>query len=275
MTPARTPPLAQIEITTICNYRCFYCAGRDMPQRHMPMEQFLGILDRLPADVRRVSLQGEGEPTAHNRFREMVAAVQQRGLTPYTITNASLIRDPQWFAQAFPQIGISIDTLDAELSETIGRIRLPRALKGVDRLIAAMGAERIVLHTVSFGQPLDAIRAWARAKGFGKHVVQPLQGKPDYMRSYRLKVQRREPPADLGSDASPALQCRYLERDFMRYYTLDGTELPCCFIKDATSFSSKAELRSSLAAGQVPKACTGCREVRRAVRPATVPIVAR
>jgi len=272
MMPTPDPPLAQVEITTICNYRCFYCAGRDMPQRHMPMEQFLGILDRLPPNVRQVSLQGEGEPTAHNRFREMVAAVQQRGMTPYTITNASLIRDPQWFAQAFPRIGISIDTLDAELSESIGRIKLHRALRGVDRLSAAMGAQRIVLHTVDFGQPLDAIRAWARDKSFGRHIVQPLQGKPDYMRSYRRPVRHREPPP---SAAPFALQCRYLERDFMRYYTLDGIELPCCFIKDTASFSSAAELRSSLAAGQVPEACTGCREVRRAAETSAAPVRAR
>jgi hypothetical protein len=266
MTPARTPPFAQIEITTICNYRCFYCAGRDMPQRHMPMEQFLGILEKLPPSVRQVSLQGEGEPTAHNRFRDMVAAVQQRGMTPYTITNASLIRDPQWFAQAFPVIGISIDTLDPELAESIGRIKLHRALKGVDRLIGAMGAERIVLHTVNFGQPLDAILSWAHAKGFGKHLVQPLQGKADYVRSYRYQPPPRELPARLPF----ALQCRFLEQELSSYYTLDGIELPCAFIKDATSFSSAADLRASLAEGRIPPTCAGCREIRRAAGSATV-----
>lgn len=260
MTPARSPSFAQIEITTICNYRCFYCAGRDMPQQHMPVERFLGILERLPGSVRRVSLQGEGEPTAHNRFRDMVAAVQQRGMEPYTITNASLIRDPHWFAQVFPFIGVSIDTLDPELAESIGRIKLHRALKGVERLIAAMGAQRIVLHTVDFGQPLDAIRAWAQAKGFGRHMVQPLQGKSDYRRSYKREVPRRELPAEVPY----ALQCRFLEQALMSYHTLGGTELPCPFIKDTTSFSSAAELRTSLAAGRVPKSCAGCREIRRA-----------
>lgn len=271
MTPARAPPFAQIEITTICNYRCFYCAGRDMPQRHMPMEQFLGILERLPPSVRQVSLQGEGEPTSHNRFRDMVAAVRQRGLEPYTITNASLIRDPQWFAQAFPFIGISIDTLDAELAESVGRIRLHRALKGVDRLIGAMGAQRIVLHTVNFGQPLDAIREWVRAKGFGKHVVQPLQGKADYVRSYRYKPPPRELPAELPF----ALQCKYLEGDITSYYSLDGVELPCCFIKDTASFRSAAELRASLAVGRIPPACAGCSEIRRTAGPAIVPEAVR
>ncbi|MDM4769276.1 radical SAM protein [Solimonas sp. SE-A11] len=266
MTPARAPPFAQIEITTICNYRCFYCAGRDMPQQHMPMERFLGILERLPPSVRQVSLQGEGEPTAHNRFRDLVAAVRQRGLEPYTITNASLIRDPLWFAQAFPLIGISIDTLDAQLAESIGRLKLHRALKGVDRLIAAMGARRIVLHTVDFGQPLDDIREWARAKGFGQHRVQPLQGKADYVRSYRYKP----PPRELPAEAPFALQCRYLEQAITSYYTLDGTELPCCFIKDTSSFRSSAELRADLAAGRVPASCSGCSEVRRAAEPLLV-----
>ena len=37
----------QIEITTKCNFRCFYCAGRTMPQRHMTEATMNDILARL------------------------------------------------------------------------------------------------------------------------------------------------------------------------------------------------------------------------------------
>lgn len=251
--PGRQAPFVQIEITTICNYRCFYCAGRDMPQRHMPMEQFTRILEALGDAAREVSLQGEGEPTAHPQFRDMAEAVRARGLQPYTITNASLIRDPPWFAQVFPVIGVSVDTLDADEGERIGRIRLAHALKGVQALVGTMGASRIVLHTVDYGQPLDALRQWAQAQGFRRHIVQPLQRKPDYVQSYKL-------PVDVAPDRYHG-RCRYLEQPRMDYYTIDGVRLPCCFIKDTRGFESVERLREQLASRQVPACCAGCREI--------------
>ena len=216
---SRAAPFVQIEITTICNYQCFYCAGRDMPQQHMPMARFHGILQGLGPATREVSLQGEGEPTAHPGFCDMVEAVRARGWQAYTITNASLIRDPGWFAEVFPVVGVSIDTLDAQEAERIGRIRLPHALKGLDALIGAMGAQRIILHTVDYGQPLPALREWARQKGLVHHIIQPLQSKADYVRSYRLPVQQQQ--------ARYHGRCRYLEREMVSFYNLQGRELPC------------------------------------------------
>lgn len=250
----RAAPYVQIEITTICNYRCFYCAGRDMPQQHMPFSRFLGILDGLHPNTREISLQGEGEPTAHPQFRSMVEAVIGRGLIPYTITNASLIRDPPWFAASFPEIGISIDTLDPEQAEKIGRIRLSHALQGVEKLIDTMGAKRIVLHTVDFGQPVAPVIEWARQRGFGRHIVQPLQRKDDYVRSYKLPVNR--------SAAAYHGRCRFLEHELVTYYNLDGTELPCCFIKDTQGYVSADQLKAELANGRVPANCSGCREIQ-------------
>lgn len=246
----------QIEITTVCNYRCFYCAGRDMPQRHMPMDTFLAILDRQPKTVKQVSLQGEGEPTAHPQFRAMVAAVVARGFVPYTITNASLIRDPVFFAASFPLLGVSIDSLDPAEADRIGRIKLHRALRGVEKLLETMGARRLIIHTVDCGQPIQELRQWVASTGFLQHIVQPLQGKDDYANRYPLPAK-----ADTENKAAQPATCRFLVRDISRYYALDGSELPCCFIKDTREFRSIDQLRADLAAGQNPAPCRGCAEI--------------
>lgn len=77
---------AQIEVTTICNFDCFCCAGRDMAQRHMEMPVFRRVLAQLPANTgMTVSLQGEGEPTLHPAFWDMARAVRAQGLRPRAV----------------------------------------------------------------------------------------------------------------------------------------------------------------------------------------------
>jgi MoaA/NifB/PqqE/SkfB family radical SAM enzyme len=244
--------LAQIEITTRCNYQCFYCAGRHMRQAHMSWDRFTQIMARLPQEAREVSLQGEGEPLLHPRFWDMAQAVLDRGLAPYTITNGSLI-EPKRLATVFATVGLSIDTLDPSLSEAIGRIKLHTVLENLDRLLQHMKPDRIIIHTVYFGQPLQELSAYLRERGFTRHLIQAIQPKADYASKY-------------GIDASPTLgectyRCQYLEKARMRYYTLDGLELPCCFIKNTDGFESIENLRDQLLSRSVPNCCQGCRMI--------------
>ena len=252
--------MIQIEITTHCNYECFYCAGRDMPQRHMSWTAFLGILDRVAAPRRTVNLQGEGEPTTHPRFFDMAAEVARRGLIPYAITNGSCGRHAL-IARRFPRIGISLDTLDPAEAERIGRHKLARTLANLDALLARMGAARLIIHTVDYGQPLAALRQYVRARGIETHIVQPLQQKDDYAYRYRDRL-----PIRLYR---PEHRCRYIDTPMMRYFSIDGLEMPCCFIKDTSKFVSTEHIRQSLAARAVPQSCAGCREILRPV-PAAV-----
>jgi len=241
----------QIEVTTHCNFECFYCAGRAMPQRHMPWDLFKSIIDGIPSGQHMVSLQGEGEPTTHPKFREMAEAVSARSLVPFTITNGAQI-DADWMASTFPSIGVSIDTLDAAEAERIGRHKLDRVLKNLEALDARMGPKRIRIMSVNYGQSLDAVREFVRARGY-RHSVQSLQTKPDYAHRY---------PA--AFDAPPpryTYRCRYLERPLKRYYDIEGREYPCCFIKDARLHEPIAAMQEKMAAGEIPPACTGCREV--------------
>ena len=247
------PPLdlrfVQIEVTTHCNFTCFYCAGRAMPQRHMPLALFDEILRRLPPGPVTVSLQGEGEPMLHPEFWQLVRRVRACGHRPYTITNGSALPYPELVAEAFPEIGISIDSLDVDEAERIGRTQLDRVLRNLDRLLDLMPPARVVVHTVDVGQPLGALREFVARKRL-RHVVQPLQRKEDYRASYTTAVS----PPDHGRTGA----CLHLRRPRMRYFNIDGVEMPCCFIKDVSSYRGVQALYDEFAVGRVPECCRGC-----------------
>ena len=255
-------PFVQIEVTTICNFQCFYCAGRGMPQQHMPWERFAGIIDSLGPAAQQVSLQGEGEPTSHPRFWDMVDLVRERGKRPYTITNASLI-DVERAARSFEVIGVSIDTLDKVEADRIGRYKLERVIERFEALVAAMGRSKVLVHTVDYGQDMAPLRAYLRRLRVPQQV-QPLQWKADYQRHYS-KVMPLIGWRHRGS-------CMYIEQPRMRYFDLQGVEMPCCFIKDTGKFESIEELERVFEEQAVPAACLGCQQIaapvaRRSVSP--------
>lgn len=264
---AETARFVQVEITTVCNFGCFYCAGRAMPQRHMSMPMLARILMSIPAgrpDI-TVSLQGEGEPTLHPQFWDLVAAVHARGARPYTITNASRVDVARFDAQ-LPAAGVSLDTLDAAEAERIGRYNLPKVLGNLHSLLARMGPRRLVIHTVDYGQPLGELLAFVAGLGGVQHVLQPLQRKADYVRHYPSDGSVGTQAASVHGVSFPApprpRHCDYLARPRMRFFNIDGVELPCCFIKDVPADFSATVLRDSLAAGRVPATCRGCRELQ-------------
>lgn len=204
-----------------------------------------------------VSLQGEGEPTLHPQFWDMVDAVRSKGLPTYTITNGTRV-DVAQFDAGFTSVGVSIDTVDAQEAERIGRFNLPKVLANFEALFKVMGPERVAVHTVQYGQPIDHLRAYLRSLGVRRHLVQPLQVKDDYARRYA------DQPALKLLVPAPIqhFRCGFLDTPRMRFFDIDGLEMPCCFIKDASVFVSIDDLRQKLAGRQIPPACAGCRELR-------------
>ncbi|MBI3524735.1 MAG: radical SAM protein [Betaproteobacteria bacterium] len=244
----------QIEITTVCNYRCFYCAGRDMPAQSMTLALFDSILLSLPKGRHTISLQGEGEPLAHRRFWDMLARVRDAGHLPYLITNGSLRTTPR-LAEYVHMIGVSIDTLDSHEADRIGRIRLHRVLANFEKLLAVAGPDRLIVHTVDYGQDRTALTEYLSRHKVTRHLVQPLQTKSDYRRRYPEIIVSAPMPVN------PA-PCGYLLQPRMYFFNIDGLRMPCCYIKDASRYDSEAKLLEDFASGKVPAACDGCREVR-------------
>ncbi|ACM21670.1 radical SAM domain iron-sulfur cluster-binding oxidoreductase [Geotalea daltonii FRC-32] len=245
----------QIEITTICNFDCFYCAGRNMPQRHMGLDLFNTILASLPLEPCTISLQGEGEPTLHPHFISMAKQVIEAGHIPYTITNCSCL-DASVIAEVFPQIGVSLDTLDPGEAQRLGRHDLRQVVENLDRLLQRMGPDRVILHTVNYGQQMERFTKLVESRGFSRHIVQPLQMKDDYRKRYC-----NVPVGPQGWKSAHYLGCRYLQQPLMRYFDVNGREMPCCYIKDASKFVSTDHARSVMGQGRVPDCCAGCREI--------------
>ena len=241
--------MVQIEITTRCNFDCFYCAGRLMRQGDMPFDLFERLLRTHAArygtpDV--VSLQGEGEPTLHPDFFRMAKHVLAIGAQPYTITNGSF-RHPDRFVGLFSQIGVSLDALDERSASAIGRHNLPRVIEFVQSLGPKM---RIFIHSVAHSEYTPPIAAWCRQHGY-VHVVQPLQTKADYACRYQDHVSL--------NPSVGRFSCAYLAQPTMRYYNLDGVEMPCCYIKDVSQFKGLDAMIEHQRAGTWPASCAGCR----------------
>lgn len=222
-----------------------------MKQRRMNLAKFKELLCEIPLGKHTICLQGEGEPLLHPDFWDMVALVKEAGQTPYTITNGSEI-DAERIASNFPSIGISIDTLDINEANRIGRKSLPSVLKNLDCLIERMGPSRLVVMTVDYGQPLKKLKTFLENKGIFQHIIQPLQLKEDYRKAYP----DIPPPAE-----NYTYRCRFLEHDLQRTYDIDGRAFPCCHIKNPDGYTSIEALRESLARREVPASCRGCREI--------------
>jgi MoaA/NifB/PqqE/SkfB family radical SAM enzyme len=218
----------------------------------MEWELFAEIMERQPPGHFKVSLQGEGEPITHPRFWELVELVARIGKIPYTITNCSLL-DANRAAMVFPEIGISLDTLDPGEAQRIGRYELAKVLRNLEALIESMGPDRIIVHTVDYGQPLEELRSFLGARGIGRHMIQPLQSKADYSYRYPDRL-----PAQVFAYH---YRCKYVMPPIMRYYHVDGREMPCCFIKDAAAFESTAQILADLRQRRLPASCNGCREI--------------
>lgn len=174
----------QIEITTKCNLKCFYCAGRVMKQKNMDYQLFRSIIDSLP-EKSIINMQGEGEPMSHPTFFYMVDYVKKKGNIPYMITNGTFITNgnAREIRRLFPKIGISIDTLDQKEADNIGRIHLDKTLRGLNILINLYKPKEIDIYTVNYGQ--DLIRLKEHINYFGlNHIIQPLQQKKDYKINY-------------------------------------------------------------------------------------------
>ena len=241
--------MVQIEITTRCNFDCFYCAGRLMRQGDMAYDLFSAILNSHIARYGipdTVSLQGEGEPTLHPDFFRMAELTRQMGSKPYTITNGSY-KHPEQFIGLFDQIGVSVDTLDPSIAMQIGRHNLPRVLAFATALAPRI---KILIHSVAHQDHTPAIAAWCQQHGF-VHIVQPLQTKADYSRRYMKQTSVAEPPFPFS--------CSYLTQPRMRYYNLDGIEMPCCYIKDASSYEGLDAMFQHQSQGSWAPSCVGCR----------------
>lgn len=131
------PTFLNLEPTTRCNFKCWYCIGRHMKQEDIRVEDFASVLDRFPT-LKNLALVGEGEPLMHKGFFEMAAQARARGIRVMIISNGSTLSKSnvrKLCENEIAYIGISIDSTDAA---TFARSRIDGKLeqvwRGIERL---------------------------------------------------------------------------------------------------------------------------------------------
>jgi len=132
MKPARClnwPSFAQIEITTYCNLRCSTCKeftdqfGSEAEiLKHLDFGKFKKIFERLPY-LKRVRLNGVGEPLLHPEFLEMIQFVNSKGIEIEFFSNGTMFREE--VSQELIKYGVNtiFFSIDGAERDTFERIR--------------------------------------------------------------------------------------------------------------------------------------------------------
>ena len=225
-----------------------------MPQKDMPMELAERIIRDHVYPGTHVNLQGEGEPVLAKHFWNIVDLVWKRGGLPHIITNAGYtITDKMAadFKRYFYTLAVSLDTTDVARAESIGRYNVQRVMDNIIRFRDIIGPERVTIMAVGLSpQDVDGVVSFARKHRLPQVIVQSLQTKNDYMINYEVR-----------HSFSYHFRCRYLEENVMTFFNVDGVEMPCCFIKDVSHYSSAEALRQDMQKNIVPLSCKGCRYI--------------
>lgn len=248
----------QIEVTTLCNFDCWYCTGRSMPQKNMDWSVFTSIIESIPKGS-VVMLQGEGEPTLWPHWWKGVEYAHKRGLVLKTILNGSRI-DVEKIAKFFPMVGISLDTLDDNVAEWVGRRNLPKVLGNVEELLKAMPG-RVTIHVSRVGQNTSKLLQWLQTNNI-PHTVQNLQQKQDYKEVYPVWVKTKKKER---VTTNQPIGCNYIDKEH-KYYTVDGVVLPCCYIKRNVETFDLTKTKQDMMDGIIPSHCVGCQSLRQKKR---------
>lgn len=190
------PTFLNIEPTTRCNFRCWYCIGRHMEQRDIRKEDFAAVLANTPA-IRTIALVGEGEPLVHPDFFEMAGMAVDQGKKVVIISNGSLLNDAnvkKLCESGVAYVAISIDSTEparfarsrikGNLAEVLGNIERLRAFRDANGYRYPKIAIKGTLFDYSENELLDIVTL---AREHGAELFesfQPLNAKQSYVDIY-------------------------------------------------------------------------------------------
>jgi MoaA/NifB/PqqE/SkfB family radical SAM enzyme/alpha-beta hydrolase superfamily lysophospholipase len=117
------PLIANIEITTYCNFKCRFCARTRLGRsnRHMPFDTFRNILALLP-NIYRITLVGLGEPLLHPQLADFVRYAKSLRKKVGLVSNAMLLDEKtgrKLLDSGLDSIAFSLDASDQKSSDSI------------------------------------------------------------------------------------------------------------------------------------------------------------
>src|SRR3954470_9653734 len=149
--PMEAPPLPghlQVEVSGACNLRCRMCLVRYAPavgrrEGALAYEDFLALVDSLP-NLRRLTLQGLGEPLLSPHLLEMIRYAAARGVHVGFNTNGVLLTrgvSRSLVAAGTSHVHVSLDGATAATYEDVrhGTGLAPRPGQ-FERVVANLGA---------------------------------------------------------------------------------------------------------------------------------------
>lgn len=144
------PPSIQIEVTTLCNFKCITCSRESLPEsrlnKSVSRETVTRLMDELP-DLREIKLQGLGEPLMTPGIEDMISAIRERNskIRIYTVTNGSLL-----LSKKYRDVALMVDDLrvsfDSSKPENFEKIRVngnyQKILDGIKLLVEQRNASK-------------------------------------------------------------------------------------------------------------------------------------
>jgi radical SAM protein with 4Fe4S-binding SPASM domain len=151
------PTDLQVEVTGACNLRCKMCLVSyrkplSKSEGALDYEDYLQLLDALPG-LRRLTLQGLGEPLLSPHIFEMVEQATGRGIDVGFNTNAMLLtrrRSDRLVECGLGWLHVSLDGATAQTYESI------RGRGGFDRVVANL--RELVASRLAAGTPKPRIQ---------------------------------------------------------------------------------------------------------------------
>lgn len=166
------PCALQIEITSFCNLKCQMCpltTGKTLssqPPGHMTKAIWEAILP-VAQDIEKVIVAGYGEPLVNRQcvalLKELNSFDIRMGIATNGIPITEQIAADLAVLPHLLHINISIDSPDADLYRDIRGGDLEKALKGVERLMAAIeDPQRVTVSSVLMHKTLDSLVAFPK-----------------------------------------------------------------------------------------------------------------
>lgn len=221
----------QIELTTRCNLKCFYCPIEELDKKDMSFSTFKSIIDSIEGKA-IILMQGTGESLLHKQFHGFLVYLKLRGHKATLITNGTMRIPDKTFA-LLDRVKYSIDEYTSD--------KKVKVLKGNEENITIDPKSSIFM--VDYGQDPTELLKHTKINAY----KQKLQQKDSYTKKYSVD----------NKQSCSAKECSFIKND-RKFFFASGKEAACCLMIFEDKSMTSRQVKKSLAAGVIPDPCKGC-----------------
>lgn len=267
----QTNPQIFIELSSICNFQCFYCESPNHNRKaQVDDDVFYRALDQAcKMTTQPIRLHCDGEPTVHAKFYDYAKAVNDRGLRIALVSNGSNLQER--FLDLKMDVAIHLST-SAEEFKLRSNLDFDRYVRGMQKYLALWtqsSSEQAIAYNVYLTSndrespsEMQRIRSFAndflQAAGLSRGIApEALPNSNWYSYRKRNRYQFRLSARNIASggmypdteEARPVTLPRefgFCDSPWKRLVILsDGSLQPCCLdLKGTLAYTQPEELSS-------------------------------